>query len=269
MTRTLVPVVALVSLTLALTGCADHYRPQHNQETIVPTPTKGDLGGHAVLSMPIHIPGSKSALVPLSLQSRKGLFEDDDPFTRGGVASSRSSSSYYIPATSSPAPETGRWVGWNAPAEVRWHNAVACNHGAPDELILDRRGIIGRWQIFGAYDQSGKQASEVRGLLFIAVIADTNGDQSLDNLDARVAIVTDPTGRHPRVISPPDAQVWNTEYSLETNSIYLEVVKDTNRDGKFQFDDDPVPYEWKLGSDGPAAPLVSEEAVRRAMSYLK
>jgi hypothetical protein len=272
MNRTGTAVVMAVALTSAFGGCGyDRYRPPPNQETIASTPTAGHLEGHPVLGMPIEIPGTKAAIVPLTMQSQKGLFADDDPYTRGGMASYSSRSSVMTPATMSADAASvppGRWIAWNAPAEVRWHNVIATAEGAKDELVLDKRGVIGRWQMFGAYDQTG-QKFDVRGILFIAVVADTNGDKALDNLDARVAIVTTETGRHPHIISPPDAQVWSAAYSLERNVVYLEVVKDTNGDGKFQYDDDPVPYEWKVGSDGPAVPLLSEEAVRRALSYLK
>lgn len=271
MIRTEISVIVAAALTAAAGGCAhDWHRPSPNQETITVTPTGGHLEGHPVLGMPIEMPGTKAALVPLTMQSQKGLFADDDPYTRGGVASYASRSMMTPSAVSADAigGSQGRWTAWNAPAEVRWHNVIATAEGARDELVLDKRGVIGRWHMFGAYDQAG-QKFDVRGILFIAVVADTNGDKALNNLDARVAIVTDATGRHPRTISPPDAQVWSAVYSLERNALYLEVVKDTNGDGKFQYDDDPVPYEWKVSSDGPAVPLLSEEAVRRALSYLK
>jgi hypothetical protein len=106
-------------------------------------------------------------------------------------------------------------------------------------------------------------------LLFIATTEDTNHDGMLNNLDARVAILTDASGRHPRVITPPDAQVWTTTYDTENDKLYLLVVADTNGDGKFDFNDAPVPYVCDPSGNGPATPVVSEALLKRVEGMLK
>ncbi|MBX3359224.1 MAG: hypothetical protein KF745_12445 [Phycisphaeraceae bacterium] len=254
--------VVVLAIQAGIAGCS-YGRPPRNTETIVPTPAAGQLGGHPVFGMPIPITGTTAVLVPLSVMSQKGIFQDDDPYTRGGMESG-SGAMYRM--SSETAASVSR--DWNSSTEVRWHNAIACRVDGGQNAVLDGRGVIGRWQIFGVYNTEEK-VWKPGGLVFVAVIADTNNDKALDNLDARVAIVTDAEGRNPRVISPRDAQVRSVVFNSARGSLLMDVVKDTNRDGRFGYDDDPVPYEWKLGSDGPATPLLSDEVVQKATSQLR
>lgn len=259
-----------------LAGCTS--RSGGHRETIAPTPMNAAVDGHPIVSMPVIIDGWTTVLVPLAMTSSKGLFEKDDPYSAGGVASyaavSMSKRVKYDALGSALTYSDGtiepRAVSWNTSAGVRWHNIMARGTDGKEWLLLDRRGVIGNWSQFGFVLRKDNQASvECFGVLLLAVVEDTNRDASLDNLDARVAIVTDKHGLNPRQISPTDAQVWSTTYDLQTNTLYLEVVKDTTKDGSFGHDDDVMIYAWPRGSTEPATPIVTDETLKRALDLLK
>jgi hypothetical protein len=252
-------------------GCAS--RPGDKPQTITDTTTNKPVAGHPVLSMPITITGQRTRLVPLAMQSAKGVFDSSDPFDRGGVSFSRSSrwdhalARVAADANADVVQDPG--LPWMPDAQVRWHNVIAHGAHGREWLILPTRGVIGRWSMFGSMSRDSSRTVECKGLLFIAVVADTNSDQSLNSLDARVAIVTDADASNPRHISPADAQVWSTSYDLASDCLFLEVVKDTTGDGVFDYNDTPVPYVWKRGSDDLAVPLLSAEIVNKALELLK
>jgi hypothetical protein len=247
--------LALLAVAL-LSGCyAGSY--SHDTHTLAPTGSSGGVEGRPTLGMPQPIPGQHTILIPFAVESTKGLFEKDDPYAAGGVSqyAARKSLATY-----------DRYTGLGG--SVRWHNAILRDLKTGEEwTILDRRGVIGQWQVL-AIPPKPDQPLVSRALLFIAVTDDTNHDGALDDRDARIAILTDADGRHPRAISPPAAQVWSADYDPANDLVYLKVVTDTSGDGKFTFDDIVVPYAAGL-SDKSATPVVSEESRRRVESLLK
>jgi hypothetical protein len=246
-----------VLATFGVMGCTSGGGPI-DHTTIARTPHLGEMDGRPMFQMPISIPRTDILMVPFALQSSKGLFENDDPYSRGGVTFDammrRASASI---------------DGYAPGGEVRWHNVLFRDLRSGEEwTLLDRRGIVGRWQMFGRAAQKDQPWSS-RGMVFIAVVDDTNLDGSLDDRDARVAILTNPDGRKPRVISPTDAQVWSVSSSETLDAVHLMVAKDTNADGRFDFLDVAVPYTMWLDSEGPAAPTVSPVIQDRVRALLK
>jgi hypothetical protein len=243
-------IVALVLLAL-LPACASEQR--RDPHTFAFTNTKGGVEGRPTLGQPIPIPGQPTLLVPFAVESEKGLFESRDPYSRGRYgthdAVMRAATSLSVSAPS---------AGWSS--EVRWHNALFRDLKTGEQWpLLTTRGIVSRWQVLGVQPKHD-EPFQTRALLFIAVLADTNKDCLLDDLDARVAILTDADGRHPRAITPPDAQVWSATYDPEKDLIFLQVVRDTNGDGKFNFDDLATPCMIGAKGDGPAQAVISDEA---------
>ncbi|MCC6678958.1 MAG: hypothetical protein IT436_17675 [Phycisphaerales bacterium] len=152
---------------------------------------------------------------------------------------------------------------------VRWHNVLARDLDSGEEwMILNTRGVIGRFQLLGFWSDAEKQFVTA-GLAFVAVIADTNQDGSLDDRDARALIIADASGRNPRVVSPRDAQVWEVSYDAPTASVFAMIATDTNRDGRFDFNDVAVPYVIRPELEEAARPVVSDDLTKRAQSLLR
>ncbi len=246
--------VSLALAALATTGCQSPTISR-DPTTISETRTTGVVEGRPTFQMPISIPMVEVVMVPFALQSTKGLFEDSDPFTRGGIHAPAAYATRSMP--SSPSGN-----------EVRWHNVLFRDLRTGEEWpLLSERGIIGRWQMFGRVAKPS-DTWIVNALVFIAVIEDTNRDGSMDDRDARVAILTDATGRNARVVSPRDGQVWNVSDGGWLDVMHLQVAHDTNRNGLFDFNDIAQPYSVWL-NEGMARPTVSPDLQRKAESLLK
>lgn len=267
---------ALFCMIAMGTGCSSQHGPR--RETIAPTPVVEGVDGHPIVSMPIIIDGWSTVLVPLAMTSSKGLFETDDPYSKGGVALYAGNSMGKYASADLERTEYSyrgsdlerRPTSWNISSDVRWHNIMARDSSGKEWLLVDRRGVIGTWNQFGvATRRENVVTIDCLGALVIAVVDDSNHDGNLNNLDARVAIVTDKHGLNPRQISPVDAQVWEAIYDLQTNAVYLEVVKDTTKDGSFGHDDDSMIYVWTRGSTEPARPIVTDDTLKRALDLLK
>jgi len=252
--------VVFGTIVFAACGCASSSTPQHDVRSISATQTTGAVEGQPRLQMPITIHGSRATLTPFAIVSEKGLFERNDPYARAVQSANMRVRQVSYDAFS---------VIPNMGSSVRWHNVLMTDLNSGEEwLLLQQRGIIGEWNVLAQHDADRKDY-RVRGMLFIAVLADTNKDGSLDDRDARVAILTDPSGRGARAITPPDAQVWSTRYDPETDTLFLLVARDTNGDGVFDLNDRVVPYMLPLTATGDAKPVVSEALLGKAEQLLK
>jgi hypothetical protein len=251
-----------LALVLLAPACSSGPLQVQDKHTIARTRSDSPVEGRPTLGMPITIAGQGTVLVPYSIETTKGFFEADDPYSRGGVSAlSRSSMSF---DSMSYAPGMPRaWL-----TDVRWHNVMFHDMKTGEDWpLLSQRGVISQWGVF--FKPPPKDQPWVsRALLFVAVLDDTNHDGSLNDQDARIAILTDADGRHPRVVTPRDAQVWSARYDDQNDTIYFMVASDTNHDGRFTFDDVAVPYACAANSQPPASPLISDAALRRAEQLL-
>jgi hypothetical protein len=255
---------ALVPLLLLLAACSTDQRPR-DPHTIAPTTTDKGLAGRTTLAMPITIAGQPTLIIPFAIESDKDVFQMRDPFRSGGM--SAPAASY---AAMPDAASVSRYVPIGG-GSVRWHNAILRDTRSSEEwAILDKRGIISSWSVMGTNTPSsrpGESTFVAAALVFLATLEDTNHDGLLNDLDARVAILTDADGRHPRIISPEAAQVWSVSFDAQSSTVFLMVVADTNHDGLFDFNDAPVPYS--MDARGAAATVVSAEMLRRVEGLLK
>ena len=251
-------VLALAGAVFTLGACQG---PQNKPDdhSIARTDTTEPIEGRATLGMPIELPGQGTVLVPFSVETRKGLFDDNDPYTRPG----RSQAAYDTPNNRYAPPGYGL-----RHQEVRWHNAIFVDTRSGEQWrLLDRRGVVSAWTPFLRTD-TDSQRVYTELLAFEVTTEDTNCDGLLDNRDARQVVVTKANGRDPRTISPADAQVWQTDYDLSTRTLFMLVVRDTNHDGWFDTNDPPMVYAWKLNQDGPATTLVDPDTLTGAVRLL-
>ncbi len=235
--------------------------PGADDHTLAKTPAEGAIGGRPTLGIPIAIPGHATCLIPFSLETRKGWFQDQDPYSRGG----------YVSGPASPGLEAlfdfRERLGPGGP--VRWHNAIVRDLASDAQwMILSQRGVIGQWRVFGRPPRRDEPFRS-EAIVFIATIDDSNKDGLLNDLDAAVAILADGDGRNPRTVTPPGAQVWGFSYDDEDSRLYLLVVADTNADGEYTNEDAPLPYVLDIRTGDAAAPALSADLRQRAEALLK
>jgi hypothetical protein len=262
-------VAAAVIPALLLTACSNSRKP--DPHTISATTANGAIAGRTTLGMPIQIAGQSTILVPFAIESEKEWFQTHDPYRVRGIGSMSNSLGLTTALSEgdfAPSYATSRYRMVYYGAECRWHNAIFHDLKSGEEWpLLDKRGVVSAWTAYGPPALS-EQDFKPRYLIFLATLEDTNHDGALNDLDARVAILTDADGRHARTISPPNAQVWTIAYDHRNDKIYLYVVADTNHDGKFDYDDVPAPYVVDPAS-GSSTPITSPETLRKVESLLK
>lgn len=259
---------------LLLTACASS-QPRRDPHTIAPTTTDKALAGRTTLAMPITIAGQSTVIIPFAIESEKDLFETSDPFNASKVGRWSAASSISNSAGLTTSLAEGDYASrirsyQGGSGGVRWHNAIVHDTRTGEEWpILDRRGIISAWHVSNQTSREHPDAYRSRAIVFLATIDDTNHDGLLNDRDARVAILTGGDGRHPRIISPVAAQVSQVVFDPDHDRVYLLVVADTNNDGRYGFNDNPVPFACELGGTAPATPIVSEQMLRRVESMVK
>lgn len=260
--RSTLPCVLIPIFALSLmAGCHSSVR-QTDQHTVAPTTTKGEIAGRSTLAMPISIPGQPVVVVPFAIETEKDWFQSDDPFAKQGYIASPA------PAPSSIAARSRYSYSSSLGGSVRWHNAIFREFGDADQWpLLDRRGIVSAWNCFGLEPQKDERFV-ARHLVFLVTSDDTNKDGMLNDRDARVAVVTKASGRDARRVTPADAQVWSVTYDPAFDTMYFQVVADTNRDGQFTFEDQPIPYVLAPNASV-AQPVLSEEMMRRVEGLVK
>lgn len=247
-------IAALLCCLPALTACT--ATPRHDPNTISPTTTERPVEGRPTFGEPIAISGHTTVLVPFSIETDKGLFQDSDPYTRGGLRLQGTYASGYP-----------TWV-IRAGSNVRWHNAVFRDLATEEAWpVLEGRGIIAEYHVFHHPRVEAQDPPSTRALVFIAVVEDSNRDRVLNDLDARVAILTDGDGRNPRVVTPRDAQVWAVQYNPQTDMLLFQIATDTTGDGRFTFDDVAMPYALAADARAVARPVLSE-STRRAVEAM-
>jgi hypothetical protein len=261
------PALALLPFILLSACSSSHPRP--DPHTITVTTTNTSLAGRTTLGMPIALRGRSTVVIPFAIESEKDLFQTRDPYSAGRWSASpvgTFSNSLGLTTTLSEGDYASSIPGGGV---VRWHNAILHDLSSGEEWpILDTRGVISSWTVFNVRGPGIDDHYQAHAIVFLATIADTNHDGLLNDLDARVAILTDGDGRHPRIVTPADAQVSSVAYDAERDQVFLMVIADTNHDRVFDFNDAPVPYLVKANGAA-ATPVVSPEMLRRVESLLK
>ncbi|MEO1716318.1 MAG: hypothetical protein AAFR76_04330 [Planctomycetota bacterium] len=242
---------------------SDERETDRDGFSIAPTTAKGTVRGRQILGDPIPLPQTSTLLIPFMVQSEKGLFDDGDPFANSGGTQTRGrlvTHQHQLLARDVRRADRFR-------SRVRWHNAFFRDtETGEDWMLVDERGVISLTQSFPD-DDSTEYINE--GLVaFVATLDDTNNDGTLDNRDARVLILTDDDGRNPRVVSPRDAQVLSFTYQPQTNTLWLEVLRDSDGDLAFKPDDDRLPYLCTPSTGEPATPVIALDTIERARALL-
>lgn len=240
---------AALAMLMLLPACGGAGRATDSY-TIASTPSTAPVGGRATLDMAIPIPGADACIIPFAVESTKGWFDDRDPFTRGGratslVAESRSMASR-LRALSQPS---------------RWHNAILKRFTDGHTVqVLDRRGVISRYSFFGHYNPHDEFVAD--WIIFIATTDDTNADGLLNDRDASRAIIASADGSVLFPVTPADGQVWGITQGDVGTRFYFRVGHDTDGDHWFNEADTATIYTWTPASGTePAQPAVDADAV--------
>jgi hypothetical protein len=217
---------------------------------------EGTIEGRRTLGTPIGLDNRNILMIPFAIEDKKGTFDDKDPFNTGsGSDAHLKLGTHTFSARTADNPRGG---------EVRWHNVFFRDlDTGEDWALLDSRGVVSHYQTF--WTREGDGWDKTTDLIVFAVTTvDNDGDNILNDDDARIIYICDGDGRNPKRISPENAQVIGFRLDPDEQRLWLSAIVDSNNDGEFKPDDDRIPYYCDLGTGNPAQPIISSEILTRS-----
>ena len=104
---------------------------------------------------------------------------------------------------------------------------------ARSSLLLDRKAIIS-----SIYYPSNSKGKFIKFLLYAITDKDTNGDGYINGDDETLVYISDMSGKNLKQITPPGTQFLDWNMDEKGTFILISIVKDTNKDKKFDDKDD-------------------------------
>lgn len=261
--RVLMAVVGAAALGLPGACAQTPNRPLRDPQTISTTPVRDPVVGRSTFESPIEISGQSTVMVPFSITSEKGWFDNDDQFRDPDGTRSRG---YAAASVSRQLADGGSGL-----RRVRWHNVVFRTLQSGEErTLLDQRGVIsGYMTCTNPYVHDGiREEGLTHALVFLVTTRDTNRNGALDAGDAQVLVMTGPGGENAHVITPDGVAVTKVRYPGWAAKVLIELRTDTSDDGKIDFDDEPSQWVCDI-PDGTAKPLISPETAAKVRAILK
>lgn len=270
MTRNLLLAAALFSSTTLFSGCrAAAERPHVRADVRVDRPTEG----RPTLGMPISVPGQDLQVVPFTMDRAMTWAEDTFGKSSSDGLRYRSFQSGDLAPLNPPRGEPdGPTIPLFVQRSVSWHNAVLVRaQPGTSGLVIDGRGVVTQLALVGkiSYDEDGRPVTDIGAVLFTTVTEDTNGDGTLTHRDSQTLLAGDGAGHGLHAITPPGTQIAQMRYDFAADTLFLLVTADTDGDGRFTQADRSQPYTYTPGDEGVARPMVNDDLIERAESYLR
>jgi len=214
---------AILALLLFSTiGCAN---PPEGI-TAKPDPNSDKTAFWPVYGAPISLPGSQTLLIPLGIDSYDAVNRVSFGLSSGFVSGGSSMSGGWF-STSGPDFDSGN---------IHWNNVVFYDTKTGEShLLLDRRAVICRYIAPQVQDQ--KVAKAPRYLLFAIADSDTNGDGVINEKDALILYVCDPSGHNLIPVTPAMTQFQNVTADADDSAIYVQIAFNVRSDHQASADD--------------------------------
>ena len=217
---------------------------------------EGPIEGRRTLGTPIALDNRNVLMIPFAIEDKKGAFDDKDPYNTGGGRESgmKIPTGTFMEAHPSAQPRGG---------EVRWHNVFFHDlDTGEDWTLLDSRAVVSHYQTFWKHE-SGRWEQTTDLIVFAVTTVDSDGNNVLNDDDARMIYICDGDGRNARCISPENAQIIGFRLDPDERRLWLSAIVDSNNDGEFKPTDDRIPYYCDLDTGEMAKPIVSENTLLR------
>ena len=236
-----------------------NYSKITDDRRITPAPmlAAGPIEGRRTLGTPIALDSRNILMIPFAVEDKKSTFDDKDPYNTGGGREG----GMKLP--------TNTYTGLQPPiqprgSEVRWHNVFFHDlDTGEDWALLDSRAVVSHYQTFWTREGDGWE-HKTDLIVFAVTTIDSDGDNYLNDDDARMIYITDGDGRNARRISPENAQIIGFRLDPDTRRLWLSAIVDSNNDGKFLPLDDRIPYYCDLDTGEMAKPIISGGTLERS-----
>jgi hypothetical protein len=193
---------------------------------------------------PIIIERSNYIMLPLGIKQKSAItggFSSVSAGRRGAFSYSAASNQNYSNAT-------GRYRNI-----MFYNNATGASH-----LLLDKKGIIS-----SIYYPSNKKENYVKFLMFAISDKDTNGDGYITGDDETIVYMSDLSGKNLTQITPANTQFLDWNMDEKGTYILISIVKDTNKDHKFDDKDDTAIIKVNPLKPGIGVEITTDEVLKK------
>lgn len=223
-------------------------------------------------------PEAEASAATTAAQRRHAIEQLRIPFASPVLLDSSADVLYPLPLHELVTEESGSYSYGSSSysrQDMYW-NILFYNTRSGETHLLDagRKLVIQAYHIPDAYSTTGDAngASPAKKparflaerLIFYSVtLADTNRDGDLTTDDATYLFTSDKAGRDFRQISPDSLHVRDWEIQHATGSILLQTVRDSNRNRKFDDEDEVLPYLYDPATKQSASKLFAPAIIQQ------
>jgi hypothetical protein len=133
-------------------------------------------------------------------------------------------------------------------------------------LLLNKKAVINSFD-FLETKPAGKTPS--RFWLYKMIDKDSNQDKKLNPEDAIVGYMSDLSGKNLQQVTPDKTQVINWVVIPSQNAIFFKIIKDSNNDNKFTYEDQTNFVRVNLDKPGIGSEIISDKIEQEIKSYVR
>lgn len=137
---------------------------------------------------------------------------------------------------------------------MMYWNIIFHNHKTGENNLLEpeRKILIGGFNINGYYNRDSYSAGEVETykqspyIFYTVYTDDYNGDKKLGTSDPAYFFISNADGTGFKQVSPPGISIIQKEFPKNNPFLLLSGIRDSNKDKKFNADDEQVYYKVNM-----------------------
>ncbi|MDM9383714.1 hypothetical protein QUB80_23805 [Chlorogloeopsis sp. ULAP01] len=129
-------------------------------------------------------------------------------------------------------------------------------------LLLNKKAIVTAFELL----PHKQEKNPFRFWFYQIIDSDINGDKKLDYQDARIAYLSDLSGKNVQQITPNNTQVMNWTVVPSVDAIFIKILKDSDNDKKFTDKDETNFIKVNLDKPGIGTEIISDEIQQQIKS---
>lgn len=126
-------------------------------------------------------------------------------------------------------------------------------------LLSDRKMLIESYGYKYGNGENASIAQKSNHIFYTIRTDDFNKDKKLNNQDPQYLFVSDKMGNNFKRLSPAGYHLSNWEFIKSSNRIIMTVIKDSDKNNKFDEADEITTFEIELDKENEAQEIFSEE----------
>ncbi len=145
------------------------------------------------------------------------------------------------------------------PNNSNW-NIIFLNSNTNEyHLLTDKKMIINNYDFSYSSKNGTPIAQTNKNIFYTAISDDNNKDKKLTNEDPQYLFISDKNGYNFKQISPANYDLQNWQFIKSANKVYMTVKKDSDKNNKFDPEDETTIFEIAMEDGAIAKEVFSTE----------